>query len=47
VVTQVRNIADTQLSVTGEAARRWMAIAQCFAGPPNDPPAKGARFRVT
>jgi uncharacterized protein (TIGR03084 family) len=44
VVTQVRNIADTQLKLTGESARRWMAIAQCFAGPAEEPPAKG--FRV-
>jgi len=43
VVTQTRNIADTDLTVTGEAARQWMAIAQCFAGPPEDPPAPGAR----
>ena len=44
VVTQVRNIADTSLVVTGTAAREWMAIAQCFAGPPEDPPAAGTRF---
>ena len=43
VVTQVRNIADTSLRVTGDPATRWMAIAQCFAGPPVDPPAKGVR----
>ncbi|MDH3236110.1 MAG: TIGR03084 family metal-binding protein [Alphaproteobacteria bacterium] len=43
VVTQTRNIADTDLTVTGEAAQRWMAIAQCFAGPPEDPPPPGAR----
>jgi uncharacterized protein (TIGR03084 family) len=43
VVTQTRNVADTQLRVLGEPARRWMAIAQCFAGPPEDPPAPGAR----
>jgi uncharacterized protein (TIGR03084 family) len=45
VVTQVRNIADTRLVVRGETATRWMAIAQCFAGPPNDPPASGSRVR--
>ncbi|MGF1454642.1 MAG: TIGR03084 family metal-binding protein [Alphaproteobacteria bacterium] len=45
VVTQVRNIADTQLQVTGETATRWMAMAQCFAGPPETPPAPGTRFR--
>lgn len=43
VVTQVRNIADTDLEVEGEAAKAWMAIAQCFAGPPADPPAPGTR----
>lgn len=43
VVTQVRNVADTTLSVTGEAAENWMAIAQCFAGPPDDPPPPGTR----
>lgn len=43
VVTQVRNIADTQLELKGEPAKQWMAIAQCFAGPPEQPPGKGAR----
>lgn len=43
VVTQVRNIADTSLNTTGPAATRWMAVAQCFAGPPEDPPAPGTR----
>jgi uncharacterized protein (TIGR03084 family) len=46
VVTQCRNIADTSLSVNGPVATRWMAIAQCFAGPPNDPPAPGTRHRA-
>lgn len=46
VVTQVRNIADVDLSVTGPNATRWMAIAQCFAGPPVDPPPPGTRFRA-
>jgi uncharacterized protein (TIGR03084 family) len=44
VVAQTRNFADTDLRVTGEPARIWMSLAQCFAGPPNDPPAAGARF---
>ena len=44
VVTQVRNIADTSLRVSGDTATRWMAIAQCFAGPPEEPPAPGSRF---
>ncbi len=43
VVTQVRNIADTNLRVTGAHAADWMARAQCFAGPPEKPPAPGAR----
>ena len=45
VVTQGRNIADVNLTVKGEPAQKWMAIAQCFAGPPEDPPAKGHRTR--
>lgn len=43
VVTQTRNIGDTGLRVTGEIAHKWMAVAQCFAGPPRTPPAPGAR----
>lgn len=46
VITQTRNIADTSLHVKGSNAHHWMNIAQCFAGPPNDPPAKGQRYRV-
>jgi uncharacterized protein (TIGR03084 family) len=46
VVTQVRNVADTKLEVVGETAARWMSIAQCFAGPPEDPPAPGSRGPV-
>ncbi len=34
VVTQRRHVADTDLSVTGPVARRWMSIAQAFAGAP-------------
>jgi uncharacterized protein (TIGR03084 family) len=45
VVTQVRNIADTNLKVLGKTATSWMAIAQCFAGPPEDPPAPNSRFK--
>ena len=47
VVTQVRSLGDTKLRVVGDTARRWMSIAQCFAGPPSDPPALGTRFRQT
>lgn len=41
VVTQRRNVADTGLEVTGEAAVEWMSMAQAFAGGPTlGPPAK-------
>ncbi len=43
VVTQVRALADTALELRGDTARRWMQIAQCFAGPPQTPPLKGER----
>jgi uncharacterized protein (TIGR03084 family) len=43
VVTQTRNRADTELEVTGPIATQWMSIAQCFAGPPVDPPAPATR----
>ena len=44
VVTQRRNIADTALHFGGSAAQ-WLPIAQCFAGPPADPPAPGGSAR--
>jgi len=44
VVTQVRNITDTALRVVGATATHWMSIAQCFAGPPENPPAPGSRY---
>ena len=43
VVTQGRNISDTNLEVKGDVAHQWMDIAQCFAGGPVDPPEKGTR----
>jgi uncharacterized protein (TIGR03084 family) len=46
VVTQVRNIADVSLDIRGPNATRWIAVAQCFAGPPVDPPPPGTRFRA-
>lgn len=46
VVTQVRNVADTTLSVVGATARHWMGIVQCFAGPPETPPAAGSRCKA-
>ncbi len=47
VVTQTRNVADTALTVTGPIATEWMTIVQCFAGPPENPPAPGTRFPRT
>jgi uncharacterized protein (TIGR03084 family) len=43
VVTQRRHVDDTGLTVRGEAARRWMEIAQCFAGEASDGPRPGQR----
>jgi uncharacterized protein (TIGR03084 family) len=34
VVTQRRNVADTELAIRGGPAEEWMEIAQAFAGPP-------------
>jgi uncharacterized protein (TIGR03084 family) len=34
VVVQRRNPADTRLVIEGAVARRWMSIAQAYAGPP-------------
>jgi uncharacterized protein (TIGR03084 family) len=44
VVTQTRNVQDTALCVNGDIATEWMSIAQCFAGPPEQPPYPGTRF---
>ena len=43
-VTQCRNVADTDIRTKGETAGEWMEMAQCFAGPPNDPPPPGTRY---
>ena len=43
VATQGRNIHDVDLIVKGPSATAWMEIAQCFAGPPETPPAPGHR----
>jgi uncharacterized protein (TIGR03084 family) len=40
VVTQRRHVDDTALVASGHAAREWMEIAQAFAGPPTDGPAR-------
>ena len=34
LVTQRRHRDDLDLTVDGQAAQEWMAIAQAFAGPP-------------
>ncbi len=44
VVTQRRHPADTGLQASGESTRRWLAIAQCFAGPPAEGPPPRARL---
>lgn len=44
VVTQRRHVQDTALQATPGPVAQWMAIAQCFAGPPADGPAPGARL---
>jgi len=46
VVTQTRNILDTNLRVKGSNANGWMKNAQCFAGAAQPPPAPGARRRA-
>ena len=43
LVTQRRNVADTALQSSEGSARQWLAIAQCFAGPPADAPSPGVR----
>ncbi|MEM7056269.1 MAG: TIGR03084 family metal-binding protein [Pseudomonadota bacterium] len=45
VVCQTRNVADTAIRTEGPVAQRWMALAQCFAGPPRTPPAPGTRTK--
>lgn len=46
VVTQCRNIGDTSIVTIGETAKKWMSIAQCFAGGAETPPAMGVRRKV-
>lgn len=45
VVTQCRNIGDTNLLTIGNIATEWMAHAQCFAGGAETPPSKGTRHK--
>jgi len=46
VVTQRRHPADTGLTIQGNIAAQWIKIAQAFAGPPQDAPAKGVRKNI-
>lgn len=43
LVTQRRHVADTALQYTEGPVAQWLAIAQCFAGPPADGPPPGVR----
>jgi uncharacterized protein (TIGR03084 family) len=43
IVTRRRAAADLTFFTAGQAARDWLPIAQCFAGPPEDIPAPGER----
>jgi uncharacterized protein (TIGR03084 family) len=43
VVTQRRHVQDTALRCSQGPVAAWLAIAQCFAGPPADGPAPGVR----
>lgn len=46
IVTQTRNVADTSVAADGPVGAEWMRVAQCFAGPPCEPPAPGTRSMV-
>ncbi len=43
VVTQRRAFEDTALVAEGDAAKKWLEIAQCFAGAPQERAAPGSR----
>ena len=43
VVTQCRNVRDSELVCVGDVAQHWMATAQCFAGESETPPGVGER----
>ena len=47
VVTQVRNIKDVNLKLSGNTSTEWMSIAQCFAGKASSPPLPGTRKLIT
>jgi len=41
VVAQRRHFLDTGLKVKGQIAKKWMSVAQVFAGPPDQGPKPG------
>ena len=43
LVTQRRHLDDTALQYSEGTVKRWLSMAQCFAGPPVDGPAPGVR----
>lgn len=43
LVTQRRHVDDTTLRCSAGPVAQWLAMAQCFAGPPADGPAPGVR----
>lgn len=43
VVTRRRHRDDTTLTASGPHAEEWLAVAQCFAGPPSPGPPPGRR----
>lgn len=46
VVTQRRAPQDTDLVASGPVAKRWLDIAQCFAGAPQTPASPGSRPQI-
>lgn len=44
VVTQRRNIIDTTLKCQGENTKKWLSVAQAFAGISQEPPEAGSRI---
>ena len=47
VVTQVRNIKDVNLKLSGKISTEWMSNAQCFAGKASSPPLPGTRKLIS
>ncbi|MDM8551773.1 TIGR03084 family metal-binding protein [Desulfobacterales bacterium HSG2] len=43
IVTQRRNVADTEMQWHGKTVGKWLSIAQAFAGVAQVPPAPGVR----